>query len=845
MDETDKENFTNSVELRKNNFMRVSRRSFLKMGALTAGALSLGSLRMIDEALASTQVPQTPLLATTIPKYVDPLPVFGPAGGITVPGFTGQPGSFPFNVPRVSAPSINVSMEIHKQQVLSTGTPLAAGAANLTNLWAYNINNVKFYPARTVEVTKGTPTQMIYDNKLNADLYKTLTVDQTLHRADTDGNGMTMLPYSGSYVPTVVHLHGGEVPATIDGGPDAWFTNQPLDPVTGVPVPAPHPQGPSYYSDPGASATGATYTYPNVQESTTLFFHDHALGATRLNVHAGLAAFYFIRDNLEAAVAPPLPTGPYEIEIAIQDRMFDDKGQLLFPDVGVNPEHPFWVPEFFGDAIVVNGKTWPYLNVEPRRYRLRFVNGSNARFYNLRSKVDFWQIGTDGGLLDFPVKVNNLLLAPGERADVIVDFFKLSDQTKIIKVVVNNNAATPYPAGLPVVRGTTDQILEFRIGTAPKKVPANWDTTFDPSKKTALRTGTNVIVRLVNPTTGVLTPGVVPTVKRSLTLNEWLNPLSPGGIPMPLEMLLNNTKWDGMQYDTRNTPATLIGLLPGSTQINPGPNPGPYSTENVTEGTTEIWEIVNLTVDAHPMHLHLVQFQLMNRQVLDAVGYQAAYDAAFAAKVLGATAWIPEYGPPNAYGTPNADGYIGGNPAVSPFLNTAGVASPILPPNQNERGWKDTVVCLPGQVTRIALRFAPLDKPIAGPNLYYPFNPSPAGSHGYVWHCHIIDHEDNEMMRPYFVTPATTAAPTVGITNTLPGGVNVAITLTGTPTYAPGLTGTIAWAVTDPVGAAVVVTSGLLNTASFTPLSAGTYNVTATVTDSRGNTGTTTISITV
>lgn len=784
--------------------MRMNRRTFLKMAAMATGALALSNYKLINEAMASAQVPQTPFPGASILKYVDSLPVFGPASGINP--VTGFP-----NIPRVNGSSpVNVMMQPLAQQVLSTGTVLPGGAvgpaSGLTNVWVYNINGIPNYPAVTVEATKGIPTQMTYVNNLTNAMYQYLTVDQTLHWADPQ-NTMGMAPYSGADVPAVVHLHGGEVPATIDGGPDAWWTNT-----------SSFLKGSAYYSDTGAGPNQAIYTYPNVQGSTTLFFHDHALGATRINVHAGLAAFYFIRDPVEATIIPPLPGGPYEIEILIQDRMFDTTGQWLFPDVGVNPGiHPFWVPEFFGDAIVVNGKTWPYLNVEPRRYRLRFVNGSNARFYNLRSKVEFWQIGTDGGLLDTPVKVNNLLLGPGERADIIVDFFKVAEQDKVMNITMTNNAATPYPVGLPVVMGTTDQILQFRVQRKPA-VPII-DPSFDPMKKTPLRIGANKIVRLVNPTTGVLAPGVVPTKKRSMTLNEWLDPITL----LPLEMLLNNTKYDGKRPD---------GSVPAGF-VQPDPAIDTWYSEIVQEGTTEVWEIINLTVDAHPMHLHLVQFQLMNRQVFDAIAYQAAYDAAFGG------AWIPENGPPNLYNTPNASGYIGGNPDVTPFLIDPVTLLPsvIMPPNQNERGWKDTVVMMPGQVTRIAVRFAPLDIPVAAPvsSQVYPFNPNPTGTNGYVWHCHIIDHEDNEMMRPYMLIPVPVAVPVVATTVPLTGTIAVPVLLSATVTYgAPNLTGTVVWTATPTGGVAITIGTGLA--VSWTPGTAGSYAITATVKDSRGNT---------
>lgn len=791
----------NTSEIRKNNLLNIDRRTFLKMAAMTAGALSLSNLKLMKEAMASALVTQTPLPGASILKYVDPLPVFGPAS-IT-------PAN-PVGIPRVNGSMpITATMAPITQQVLSTGTVLPAGPVGptigLTNVWAYNLNGTAFYPTVTIEATKGTPTNVTYVNNLTSALYNYLTVDQTLHWADPLMNMPQTTPYTGP-VPAVPHLHGSEVPSQFDGGPDAWWT-------------------------PGMAQTGHAfmtnvYNYPNVQGSTTLFFHDHALGVTRLNVHAGLVGFYFIRDAVETAVTPPLPSGKYEIEIAIQDKMFDNTGQILFPDTGVNPgTHPFWIPEFFGDSIVVNGKTWPYLVVEPRRYRLRIVNGSNARFYNLRSKVEFWQIGTDGGLLDTPVKVNNLLLGPGERADLIVDFFKVAEQDKVMNITVTNNAATPYPVGLPVVKGTTDQILQFRVQKKPL-VPVI-DPSFNPTKKTALRTGANMIVRLVNPATGTLAAGVTPTVRRSLTLNEWLDPVTL----LPLEMLLNNTKYNGKRPDGT--------VPPGFTQPNPAVDT--WYSEIVQEGATEVWEIINLTVDAHPIHLHLVQFQLLNRQVVDTVGYQAAYDAAFPGG-----AWIPEYGPPNPYNTPNVAGYVGGNPDVTPFLIDPAtlLPSPIIPPNMNERGWKDTVVMLPGQVTRIAVRFAPLDKPVTDPNLFYPFNPD--GGHGYVWHCHIIDHEDNEMMRPYSVIAATVPLPLlIPIVATPDPLVAGTFAFATTPTFAAGLGGTVVWTVKDALGAViatntVAASSGIAAsfvyafTPAVPPAPPVTYTIEAIATDSRG-----------
>jgi spore coat protein A, manganese oxidase len=198
--------------------------------------------------------------------------------------------------------------------------------------------------------------------------------------------------YSGP-IPVAVHLHGGEVPSEFDGGPEQWFT------FDGV-------RGSGYRSALTTTIDAAVYQYPNNQEPAPLWFHDHALGATRLNVYSGLAGAYLLTDpSTEPSNLPGL------IPLVVQDRMFDTNGQLLFPATGVNPDvHPFWIPEFFGDVIAVNGKAWPVKTVEPRRYRLLLLNGSNARFYEMALQAaggapgpSFWVMGTDGGYLDKPV----------------------------------------------------------------------------------------------------------------------------------------------------------------------------------------------------------------------------------------------------------------------------------------------------------------------------------------------------------------------------------------------------------------------------------------------------------
>jgi len=465
-------------------------------------------------SLALAQVPpptnslgQQFLPGASIPKYVDPAPTFvgqrigGPLVIVTFRETVQKPlpASFYASLP---AP-FNGGTTVWGYQVIGqdvvTGLPVARGPN---------------WPGFTVEAQQGRPTSVLYSNELRTPkLQKLLPVDQTIAWADPLNLGCQFLdPQAGNYppqcmkqysgpVPMVVHLHGSEVPPAFDGGPDAWFTS------TGR-------RGPNFGSLIPTLPNQALYRYPNAQEGTTLWFHDHALGTTRLNVLGGVAAFYLLRDAQDTGKANNplrLPAGAQELEVVIQDRAFDTNGQLLYddPDQTPNPDvHPFWRPEFFGDVITVNGKSWPFLNVEPRRYRLRLLNGSNARFYNLALRQSdgtagpgLWQIGTDGGRLDRPVPLGSLLIAPGERADVIVDFTGVPGAT----LTLTNDANAPYPDGDPVDPDTTGQIMQFRVALRATSADRSCDPAAAGLAACRLRPG-NPIVRLVNPATGALAP---------------------------------------------------------------------------------------------------------------------------------------------------------------------------------------------------------------------------------------------------------------------------------------------------------------------------------------------------
>lgn len=608
--------------------------------------ISIGS-----QQAASYSTSPVPLDPNTIPKYVNQLvvpPVYEP--NIIKDPATGK----------VLSHLYVVDVSQFKQQILPKKFPQ-------TTVWGYGglvkdpfSGQVKYFrnsPGATFEATRGIEVNVKWVNKLTGP--HLFAVDPTLDWANPNNIPMDPpkpwppfppgFPGAQQPVPIVTHLHGGEVQSAFDGNPDAWFTSD-------------GKRGPAFVT--------TMYTYPNMQEPTTLWYHDHAMGITRINVYSGLAGFYLLRcpaDCLEKS----LPGGKYEIPLAIQDRSFKTDGSFLFDSDGINPDiHPYWIPEFFGNTIMVNGKVWPNLNVERRQYRFRVLNGSNARFYNLKfsNGISFIQIGSDGGYLPKPVTLSSLLLAPGERADILVDF---SSITKGTKITLQNDAKAPYPDGDTPDPNTVGEIMQFTVagGAIPHFVP----------------------VQLPETLKGI--PTLEPNApKRTLTLNEVMGPNGP------VEVLLNGQKM-----------SAAISELP-------------------RVGSTEEWEIVNLTADTHPIHLHLIQFQLWNRQNLeDPDKYMED--------------WVNLNGEPplNHPTIPlSPDGYLDGG---------------VINPDPNEKGWKDTVRMNPGQVTRIRVRFAPQNAApqlaVPGVNLF-PFDPT--SGPGYVWHCHILDHEDNEMMRPYKVT---------------------------------------------------------------------------------------------
>ncbi len=441
-----------------------------------------------------------------------------------------------------------------------------------TRMWGIGPSS----PGVTIEARSNQPILIEWVNELPAHHF--LPIDHSIHGADP----------SKPDVRTVFHVHGARVPPESDGYPENWFT--PTHSLISV--------------------------YPNRQDATTLWYHDHSIGISRLNMLAGLFGFYLIRDDVEDALN--LPGGRYEIPLVLYDRSFRSDGQLYYP-VSANPDRP-WVPEFFGDAILANGTLFPFLDTEPRKYRFRLLNASNSRFLylSLSNGQTLRQIGSDQGFLPTPVDMRRITLAPGERADVVIDFREARGDNVTLH-------SDDYA------------ILQFR--TSRQEVT---DTAALPSR-----------LRQVD---RIAEAEAIAT--RLLTLEGGSDPDDPTTMSGPL--LLNGAFW--------HEPVT----------------------ENPRFNTAEIWSLVNVTDDSHPIHLHLVRFQILDRRAFDVFTYLNERQLRYT-------------GPP-------------------------------ILPEPDEAGWKDTVRAHPGMVTRIIIRF----EGFAG---------------RYVWHCHVLEHEDYEMMRPYDVLP--------------------------------------------------------------------------------------------
>ena len=692
--------------------LRFSRRTFVAwVGGAGAGFYLFGRVPGVGAPVALAQVPGGTLDPATIPKFQTPLlipPVMPRAGTIARRG--GKPIDY-----------YEISMSQFPQQVLPAGLPattvwgygaVAKGAPSSRGLLIHNA------PSLTIEAGWQRPVRIKWINELmdasGNYLPHLLPVDPTLHWTNPPGGEHhrdhrpvfeeTPGAYTGP-VPIVTHVHGAVgVTDDSDGYAEAWYLPDAKDIPAGC---AREGTWYDFFAGKAAAAYGAewgpgfaTFQYPNENRASTIWYHDHALGMTRLNVYAGPAGFYLIRGGpddtvldsrtgLPGSLPGPAPrendkfppNKPYrEIAIAVQDRSFNEDGSLFYPDTRAFfdeisgefiPEgefSPIWNPEFFGNTIIANGNTWPSQIVERRRYRLRLLNGCQSRFLILDfgniPGVEVWQIGNEGGFLAAPVNItagyeNLLLLGLAERADVIVDFTNVPVGNYVLG---NVGPDEPFGGGVPgddfdpADPGTTGQVLQFRV------VPAVEVDDSTPPQYLQL------------PAVAPLPPA---TATRRLALIEKMgmgHDADGNELEGPVEALLGEV---------------VDGVAEERLWMEP-------VTENPAVGATEVWEMYNTTGDAHPMHIHEVVFEVVNREGL----------------------------------VTNADGEV-----VEPIE----LDGKVTPPEPWESGLKDTVIAYPAQVTRVKARFAT------------------AGQ--FVWHCHIVEHEDNEMMRPYRIGPPQPGQP--------------------------------------------------------------------------------------
>jgi spore coat protein A len=534
-----------------------------------------------------------------------------------------------------------------------------------SRIWGYDGT----MPGPTIETERGHPVTVEWRNDLEGPLPVVVTVAP---QADADGVPVQCLPGLSGGTPnqaaagltgyTAVHLHGGLTPAAYDG----WTEN---------------------LCAPGQSAV---FHYPNEQRAALLWYHDHVMGVTRFDVYAGLAGLWIVRDQRERDLG--LPEGPpFEVPLLIQDRNFDldDRGLLTGQLVHkTDPE----VMEAFPPFTVVNGKVWPVLDVLPATYRLRVINGSNARTYRLvllregHSELErITQIGTDHGLLRTAAGIpsDGLILASAERADLLVDFSDLEPGSEL---TLFNTATAPFGgAPFPAARAEDaadaegllpyPQVMRFRVVPGPaarRNIPGALATDYGPPTQEALagapRRAIALVERILDGEPNMLTMRELAAVG-----DDYVGPV------VTVAEAERTTRYRAVAAHFEDA-TTFFPIL----------------------GQYEVWQLINLTGDTHPIHVHLDPFQVHSRRPMR---YQIR-DGGIGEVDIAATVTL---------------GRDGGDPLDHAI-------------DDNERGLKDTVRVNPNEIVEIAVRF----------NTY-------AGR--YMYHCHILEHEDRDMMRPFVSMP--------------------------------------------------------------------------------------------
>ena len=681
-----------------------TRRQFIKASAVTGAALyynvfgGWGRAFAIPAAAGLSDPAQQPKFRELAPNALDPGFLFKDLNE------NGGPAQRP-----------NFSLRARQTRQETGLIDPRNGRRLRTDVWGYGSDTVS-WPGQTFQVKSHSAggadeTVVRWENELQGKQHL-LPVDENLHWAyslhgDGSANGVDYRQYSikRNGVPIVTHLHGGKTDFQFDGNPEFFYS------------PDGEVKGPQWDSVPGGFTN--TFRYDNHVPAGNLWYHDHALGLTRLNVYAGLAGFYFVRDEFDTGTADNplgLPAFPYELAYAIQDRMFTDRGALFYPAFPGDPFYddfitgegaelppdlfpgggPTALAEFFGDHIVVNGKIWPKANVEPRNYRMHLLNGTDSRFLvtqfvavepgvtdpnhpSASTPLEFQVIGSDQGL-GTPAPTDTLVIEPGGRYDVVVKFSGLNGKRVILK---NLGGDAPFggafggdldPEDLFPNR-QTDRIMAFDV-----IVPLDTGVPDDFSP--------NNLADYCRVANGVANGATT----RRVALFEGQDEF---GRLQPLLGTVDDGDLSGTNVATAYT------------WFQP-------TTETPAFDSTEIWEIYNFTADAHPVHLHLVNFEILDREDFE-------YDITGEQTIL------------------QHNGETGVAPNIS---NNRNLTATSVGSEYFENAPKDMVTALPGD---------PDGAPATGQLVRIKAKFEKSGR--YVWHCHILSHEDHEMMRVLQVGP--------------------------------------------------------------------------------------------
>jgi spore coat protein A len=722
----------------------INRRHFLKYSAM-AGA---GAMMLRGRAWPFAQSP------TNLRKFVTSLPGLGPSGrneiGQYIPLATKTTQTFA----GLTTDFYNLAAT-RFSEFMHPDLPGNTHFLGYTDLVTFD----QKYLAGIIVAKRGTPVRLNVSNQLpNKAL---IPIDPTMMAGP---NGLTVGDLPLNRIAT--HVHGGLTPWFSDGTPFQWFDPKGLT-------------GASFMNVPGTTPPRgtATYYYPMDQSARFLWYHDHAIGITRTNAYAGIASGLVLVDDFEIGlVNSGLLPDLVGIPLVIQDKSFvaqnihqqdptwkwGNPGDLWYPHIyehagddnrweygpAADPPaqgvitplpNPSVVPEAFFDTILINGGIYPKVSVPPRRVRFRMLNGSQARFYHLNLYPEdlsnpgearvgtpgptMYQVGTEGGFLPAvaihknttPIPLDpadpsgntalpdgpfNLLLAPAERADVVIDFNGVPAGSTFI---LYGDAPAPFPGGDPRNSYFTGDPDQTAFGGAPTTAPGHGPNT-QTLMKITVTAGSGDIVR-----TRPWLAQMKTQLKRNFLIGNQPGLLFHTGDPsqpaFPFHGVVDRTLTLNEDFDDRGRLIQMLGTFNQNGLNNQGlPTWGraylDAATETPTAGATEVWQIMNLTGDTHPIHFHLVNVQLIQRQPFT--------------------------------GNPTTFNYIG----------------PPTRPDPNEIGWKDTVRMNPGEVTTIIMKFDLPNLPTeAMRNVVSPRT----GGNEYVWHCHILEHEEHDMMRPLIV----------------------------------------------------------------------------------------------